>query len=210
MKFSGKQNHRNDDLTIVAIKVKHGRSSEVDRQPTGTSFALIFPAQCNSFMFWIPLSLKFSERWGFDAESREQVNLAVIEAGTNAIKHGNKEDVNKRAHFEFVLNQDKLTVVVKMAAAGFDRKSVENPLDPENLLKSSGRGIFLMGNLYGRSYLRRARDNSTDGEVQETVKQQTDITLSWVRRKNCLSDYMLQWSQLCFRRRDNAGSCAQL
>jgi serine/threonine-protein kinase RsbW len=81
---------------------------------------------------------------GFDEEAREQVNLAVIEAGTNAIKHGNKEDPNKRAHFEFILNQDKLTVVARDQGQGFDRGQVPDPLDPANLLKNSGRGIFLM------------------------------------------------------------------
>ena len=81
---------------------------------------------------------------GFDEETAEQVNLAVIEAGTNAIKHGNKEDANKRARFEFIIAPDKLTVVVEDQGNGFDRKQVDDPLDPVNLLKSSGRGIFLM------------------------------------------------------------------
>ena len=81
---------------------------------------------------------------GFDEETSEQVNLAVIEAGTNAIKHGNKEDPNKRAHFEFIAHFDKLTVVTQDQGSGFDREQVADPLDPANLLKSSGRGVFLM------------------------------------------------------------------
>ena len=81
---------------------------------------------------------------GFDEETSEQINLAVIEAGMNAIKHGNKDDPNKRAHFEFVLNQKRLTVVVQDQGDGFDREDVADPLHPANLLKSSGRGIFLM------------------------------------------------------------------
>jgi serine/threonine-protein kinase RsbW len=81
---------------------------------------------------------------GFDEEMGEQVNLAVIEAGTNAIKHGNKEDPNKRARFEFIVEPDRLTVVVEDQGKGFDRTQVADPLDPANLLKSSGRGIFLM------------------------------------------------------------------
>lgn len=81
---------------------------------------------------------------GFDAETSEQVNLAVIEAGTNAIKHGNKEDANKRASFEFIVNQDRLTVVIQDEGIGFERETVADPLDAVNLLKSSGRGIFLM------------------------------------------------------------------
>jgi len=80
----------------------------------------------------------------FDEEIREQINLAAIEAGTNAIKHGNKENSHKRAISLFLLNDDKLTIVMEDEGDGFTRKEVADPLDPENLLKSSGRGIFLM------------------------------------------------------------------
>ena len=80
----------------------------------------------------------------FDEETSEQVTLAVIEAGTNAIKHGNQEDLNKSARFEFIVQPDKLTVIVQDEGNGFNREEVPDPLDPANLLKSSGRGIFLM------------------------------------------------------------------
>lgn len=80
----------------------------------------------------------------FDEEAQEHVNLAVIEAGTNAIKHGNEEDINKNATFEFLIDDDKLTVIITDEGVGFEREDVANPLEPENLLKSSGRGLFLM------------------------------------------------------------------
>ena len=80
----------------------------------------------------------------FDEEVQEHVNLAVIEAGTNAIKHGNQEDTDKNATFEFLIDEEKLTIVITDEGPGFEREEVANPLDPENLLKSSGRGLFLM------------------------------------------------------------------
>ena len=80
----------------------------------------------------------------FKEEDVEQVNLAIIEAGTNAIKHGNKNDPNKRVNFQFCLCEDKLTVIVNDQGEGFDTSQLPDPLDPENLLKSNGRGIFLM------------------------------------------------------------------
>ena len=81
---------------------------------------------------------------GFTEETQEQINLAAIEAGTNAIKHGNKEDPHKRATIQFILDEDKLTIVIEDEGDGFTRQEVADPLDPENLLKSSGRGLFLM------------------------------------------------------------------
>ena len=80
----------------------------------------------------------------FTEDIQEQINLAVIEAGTNAIKHGNKENPNKKATIEFTLAEDKLEIVIEDEGEGFTRKEVADPLDPENLLKSSGRGLFLM------------------------------------------------------------------
>ena len=80
----------------------------------------------------------------FTEDIQEQINLAVIEAGTNAIKHGNKEDPNKKATLQFTIAEDKLAILIKDEGVGFTRKEVADPLDPENLLKSSGRGLFLM------------------------------------------------------------------
>ena len=80
----------------------------------------------------------------FDDETTEQVNLAVIEAGTNAIRHGNKNDPEKMAEFRFRIAVDRLTVFVRDSGSGFDPDSVGDPLSPENFMKPSGRGIFLM------------------------------------------------------------------
>lgn len=80
----------------------------------------------------------------FDEEIKEQINLAVIEAGTNAIKHGNKNDPAKSVHFRFDLSDNKLTVLVKDCGSGFEPDEIDDPLSPENFMKPCGRGIFLM------------------------------------------------------------------
>ena len=80
----------------------------------------------------------------FDRDATDQVNLAVIEAGTNAIKHGNREEPRKRAYFDFMMHPEELVVIVRDEGEGFDAQTTEDPLSPENLLNSSGRGLFLM------------------------------------------------------------------
>ncbi len=80
----------------------------------------------------------------FDEETAEQANLAVIEAGTNAILHGNGNDASKRVYIQFLVGGDKLTVMIRDEGQGFNPNAVPNPLDPENILNASGRGIFLM------------------------------------------------------------------
>lgn len=80
----------------------------------------------------------------FDKEAIQQVNLAVVEAGTNAVKHGNKNDPNKAARFYFGVYPDKITIKIEDEGEGFQPEQVDDPLNPENLLRTSGRGIFLI------------------------------------------------------------------
>lgn len=84
-------------------------------------------------------------KWmGFNEEDAELANLAIIEAGINAIKHGNKNDPGKMVNVQFHANKDKLTVIVRDEGEGFDTNNPPDPLAPENLLKTNGRGIFVM------------------------------------------------------------------
>jgi len=100
------------------------------------------------YIYLLDLVISYvSKQMEFDEETTEQVNLAVIEAGTNAIKHGNKGDPEKLTKFRFRIEDDRLIVFVKDCGSGFDPKSVGNPLSPENFMKPSGRGIFLMNAL---------------------------------------------------------------
>ena len=97
------------------------------------------------FVYLVDLVISYvSKEMEFDEETTEQVNLAVVEAGTNAIRHGNKNDPEKKAEFRFHMAEDKLTVSITDCGTGFDPKDVGDPLSPENFMKPSGRGIFLM------------------------------------------------------------------
>ena len=85
---------------------------------------------------------------GFDDDSVHWVGVAVRESVINAITHGNCSDARKRVHVEFVaLTEDGrpgVAVRVRDQGCGFDPLMLADPLAPENLLKTSGRGIFLM------------------------------------------------------------------
>ncbi len=97
------------------------------------------------FVYLLDLVVSYvAKEMEFDEETTEQVNLAIIEAGTNAIRHGNRNDPEKTALFRFCLDADKLTVFVKDCGSGFDPEEVGDPLSPENFMKPCGRGIFLM------------------------------------------------------------------
>ena len=85
---------------------------------------------------------------GLDEDATHWVSVAVRESVINAIKHGNREDRSKHVTVEFTLDGGArppvLVVEVLDEGDGFDLTSIANPLEPENVLKSSGRGIFFM------------------------------------------------------------------
>jgi serine/threonine-protein kinase RsbW len=94
------------------------------------------------------LSDRLSALAGLDEDSTHWVSVAVRESVINAIKHGNHEDQHKHVTVEFSLRPrtkpEEFEVRVLDEGAGFDPEDVANPLDPENVLKASGRGIFFM------------------------------------------------------------------
>lgn len=96
------------------------------------------------------LSDRLSTTAGLDEDVTHWVSVAVRESVINAIKHGNREDRAKYVIVEFTLvpraRPEEFVVQVLDEGAGFDPESVADPLDPANMLKSSGRGIFFMKN----------------------------------------------------------------
>lgn len=84
------------------------------------------------------------EQIALDPGDGHWVVMAVREAVINAIRHGNREEVGKRV--EVAVDRGPSEVVVRIAdeGSGFDPEQVPDPTSPENLLKTSGRGILLM------------------------------------------------------------------
>ena len=81
---------------------------------------------------------------GFDPDESGRIAMAVREATVNAVLHGNHYDSAKRVTVSFETTADALTVAVRDEGPGLDPATVPDPLAPENLLKQSGRGIFLI------------------------------------------------------------------
>jgi len=102
---------------------------------------------------------------GLDEESAHWVSVAVRESVANAIKHGNQNDPSKRVHVEFTGTFDQvpeLSIRVRDEGAGFDPEAVADPLAPENLLKGSGRGIFLIRSFMDEVVLQRAPEGGME------------------------------------------------
>ena len=84
------------------------------------------------------------QRHGFAGQSFFAINLALEEALTNAIKHGNRLDPNKKVRIEAKVTAKQALITVEDQGEGFDRGGVPDPTAEENLEKCSGRGILLI------------------------------------------------------------------
>jgi serine/threonine-protein kinase RsbW len=106
----------------------------------------------------------FAKDLGLSDDHLSALLLAVTEATTNAIIHANKCDASKlvtiEAHVEESnkgINTKKLIVKIKDEGKGFDPARIPDPTDPANLLKDSGRGVYLM-----KVYMDEVKHNVTE------------------------------------------------
>ncbi len=115
----------------------------------------------------------FARSVGLDEDSLHWVSVAIRESVINAIKHGNRNDSSKRVFVEFQTaapgDVPELAIRVRDQGEGFDPEVVANPLAPENLLKSSGRGIFLIRNFMDEMQLQRAPEGGMEMRMVKRV-----------------------------------------
>ena len=111
---------------------------------------------------------------GLDEDSMHWVSVAIRESVINAIKHGNRNDAAKHVFVEFqtgtTADVPELAIRIRDQGEGFDPEQVANPLDEENLLKSSGRGIFLIRNFMEDVQLRRAPEGGMEIRMVKRVQ----------------------------------------
>jgi serine/threonine-protein kinase RsbW len=116
-------------------------------------------------------------RLGFDEDSMHWVSVAIRESVINAIKHGNRNDATKMVHVDFTSSDDPenggLTISVRDEGEGFEPEEVADPLAPENMLKSSGRGIFLIRNFMDDVQLMRGAEGGMEVRMVKKLAKAT-------------------------------------
>lgn len=87
---------------------------------------------------------KIAAEQGFDEEEIMRISMAVREAAVNAVLHGNAYDPDKKVRLDFETTGGDLVITIRDQGKGLDMNKLPDPLADENLLKTSGRGIFLI------------------------------------------------------------------
>ena len=89
-------------------------------------------------------ALEMALRGGFGEDEQHHIAMAVREAAVNAVLHGNAYDPKKKFVVAYEINPRSMVVTITDQGKGLDPEVIPDPLSPENLMKNSGRGIFLI------------------------------------------------------------------
>ena len=107
---------------------------------------LVLPSHIEAVGDAAAAAADFVKQCGASEDAAFGVDMAIREAVTNAVVHGNKQDESKQVEVTFSSSPEALEIEVRDHGNGFDPASVPDPTDPENIMKTSGRGIFLIHN----------------------------------------------------------------
>src|SRR5580658_7488303 len=110
--------------------------------------------------------LKAAEQAGFDEDDRHRIGMAVRECMVNAVVHGNRYNRNKQVHVNVLIGKVEmgLRFVIRITdqGEGFEVQEVPDPLHDTNLLRHSGRGLFLMGAFMDEVRVRRVEPSGAE------------------------------------------------
>ena len=84
---------------------------------------------------------------GFAEDGQMDIGLAMREGAVNAMRHGNGLDPRLPIDVEITGSVERVTIAVRDRGPGFDPRAVPDPTQPENIMRSSGRGLFLIRTL---------------------------------------------------------------
>jgi serine/threonine-protein kinase RsbW len=129
---------------------------------------LVLPSHIEAVAEAAAAATGFVQNCGLGEREAFGIDMAVREAVTNAIVHGNQEDEAKAVEVTFNCLEHALEIEVKDQGEGFNLANVPDPTDPANILKTSGRGIFLI-----RSFM---------DEVQWLMRPDGGTTVRMVKR----------------------------
>ncbi len=109
-------------------------------------------------------SAQAAAKAGFDDDDCQKISMATREAAVNAVLHGNAYDPQKKMTVSYENTGGQLVIQIRDQGHGLDVNSIPDPLAPENLLKQSGRGIFLM-----RAFMDEVRIRALDPGTEVTL-----------------------------------------
>ena len=113
--------------------------------------------------------LKAADYVGFDEDEQHRIGMAVRECMVNAVVHGNRYNRNKQVHVNVALSNAQFIIRIIDQGEGFEVQEVPDPLHENNLLRHSGRGLFLMGAFMDDMKVRKVLPSGTEVTLVKNV-----------------------------------------
>lgn len=113
--------------------------------------------------------LHAAARAGFDEDEQHRIGMAVRECMVNAVVHGNRYNRNKLVHVAVSKSKDRFRIRITDQGEGFEMTEVPDPLHDNNLLRHSGRGLFLMGAFMDDLKVRKLEPAGTEVTLVKNV-----------------------------------------
>lgn len=110
-------------------------------------FSLTIPSDSVHLIKVDKLCTKAIKACGMNESDGDDFAIAVTEIVNNAIHHGNKNNKEKKVYINIRIQESKLEANIKDEGNGFNPDHIGNPLEAQNIMKESGRGIFLIKQL---------------------------------------------------------------
>lgn len=110
-------------------------------------YQLVIPSALEKLTDIEAMTERIAEAYHLSEDDRDNLAIAITELSNNAIIHGNRYEYHKKVIISFYHENDSIRVYIKDEGSGFDPTRVDDPLQPENLMKESGRGIFILKSL---------------------------------------------------------------
>ena len=132
--------------TILDYKIKFVDKAEtVAMLHENIEFEL--PSAISLMSIVLDYLMKRVEKLGVIRPEKSNLFAALDEAFVNAVKHGNKFDVKKLVRIAAEVSRDEARFTIEDEGEGFDVQNIPDPLDPQNLFKTSGRGVLFIYNI---------------------------------------------------------------
>jgi len=120
-----------------------------------TEVTLTLPSRIELLDLVQDLAVGIARLHGFGEEGQTDIGLAMREGAINAMKHGHRFDPRLMVEIRIRVTPASVTISVRDRGPGFEVEEVPDPTLPENILKPSGRGLFLIRTLVDEVALRR-------------------------------------------------------
>lgn len=148
-----------DDITAILVEVlTHSRRNQIKED---LGFEKGAPVYLQFFSYYEEMDkvsgaiLRDMDEAGYCDEYIRKMKITLTEIMANAISHGNKEDHKRKVTVGHLVEKASTTVAVMDEGNGFDPDSVPDPTLPENLVRDSGRGLFIVRNFVDEMHFSR-------------------------------------------------------